>query len=258
MSPDPTAAALARDAVDRLLRAMAEYLAHEHPTENHYRLLLEPHATACARLTAVGLPHPPPLDQAGLHVYVPGDHGTYRLRLPCGTHEQRQMWQDQVLALRDAAEGLADEAAREADTAVQGAVGPAKPRAVPSAAHATKGTSGSANLPAPAPYPVRVEQVSDEVVSLLRSPAPTASAPSPEQADPVSRAIALMILFEKEGRRYTVEGLARAVGTSKATLYRDSRFVGARAARKGNTPPQGSKDKEGGLDAYAAEDDNAL
>lgn len=78
-----------------------------------------------------------------------------------------------------------------------------------------------------------------------------------EQTDAVSRAIALMLTWAKPGQRYTVKDLAKAAGTSKASLYRDSRFQAARKATKalGNAPPAGSKDAEGGLDAYAPQDE---
>jgi hypothetical protein len=80
----------------------------------------------------------------------------------------------------------------------------------------------------------------------------------PEQTDVVARAIALMLTWEKQERKYKVEELARAVGTSKATLYRDDRFQAARKAARalGNRPPQGHKDAEGELEAYAPEDED--
>ncbi len=82
-----------------------------------------------------------------------------------------------------------------------------------------------------------------------------------EQTDAASRAIALMLTWKREQRRYTVDDLAKAAGTSRATLYRDNRFVAARKAAKalGNMPPSGSKDAEGGLEARApdAEDEDA-
>src|SRR5262249_38684370 len=92
-------------------------------------------------------------------------------------------------------------------------------------------------------------------------PAPPggASAPvPPEQTDALSRAIALMLTWEGEGHRYTVAELARAAGTSRATLYRDSRFQAARKAAKAmwDKPPKGRKDLEDGLDAYAPEDED--
>jgi hypothetical protein len=80
---------------------------------------------------------------------------------------------------------------------------------------------------------------------------PDATAP-PEQTDPVSRVIALMLTWEREGREYTVEGLATAVGTSKATLYRDKQFKAVRREmRAANAPPKGRIDDEGNVEAQA-------
>jgi hypothetical protein len=90
-----------------------------------------------------------------------------------------------------------------------------------------------------------------------RSETPGATAP-PEQTDPVSRAIALMLTWEREGRKYTVKDLAKAAGTSKAALYRYARFKDARKAMKasGNAPSEGHKGAEKGLEAYDPEDED--
>jgi hypothetical protein len=78
-----------------------------------------------------------------------------------------------------------------------------------------------------------------------------ASPLSPEQMDPAANAIALMIKWDKEGRRYTVLQLAKVVGVSKATLHRDPQFRAARRAlRAAYKPPKGSKDSNGNLEAY--------
>src|SRR5262249_51523961 len=53
-----------------------------------------------------------------------------------------------------------------------------------------------------------------------------------EQTDCVSRAIALMLTAEREGRNITVDQVAQAAGCSRATLYRNPQFRATRAALK--------------------------
>jgi hypothetical protein len=73
----------------------------------------------------------------------------------------------------------------------------------------------------------------------------------PEQIDPVSKAIALLLDGQKQGRKMRVPDLAGAVGVDKSTLYRNPLFKAAWLAyRTGSKPPKGHKDSEGNLDAY--------
>jgi hypothetical protein len=84
-----------------------------------------------------------------------------------------------------------------------------------------------------------------------------AAPPVADQIAPVDRAIALMCTWERDGRKYKVKDLALTVGISKSTLYRDERFQSARKAvlSMRNTPPSGSKDRQGNLESHNPEDD---
>jgi hypothetical protein len=73
-----------------------------------------------------------------------------------------------------------------------------------------------------------------------------------EQTDPVSRAIALLLAADKEGRPINIIDLPAIVGCSRSKLYRDKHFkatVKALKAKKRANIPKGSKTKEGNLEA---------
>jgi hypothetical protein len=81
----------------------------------------------------------------------------------------------------------------------------------------------------------------------------------PEQTDPASRAIALLLAADREGRKTTVKEIANASGCSRATLYRDQQFRAARRALKAKKEQErhnrktarrgGFRDAEGNVDA---------
>ena len=69
-----------------------------------------------------------------------------------------------------------------------------------------------------------------------------------EQTDPVSRAIALLLAADKEGKPINITDLQEIVGCSRSTLYRDPLFKATRKAmkeKKRANIPKGSKTKEG-------------
>lgn len=74
----------------------------------------------------------------------------------------------------------------------------------------------------------------------------------PEQTDPVTRAIALMLAADKECRSITIIDLPAIVGCSRSTLYRDPHFKATVQALKhkcqGNIS-KGRKKKDGTLEA---------
>jgi hypothetical protein len=90
-------------------------------------------------------------------------------------------------------------------------------------------------------------------VSAPKSETPADSTATPaEQTDPVSRAIALMLAADKEGKPLNIIDLPAIVGCSRSTLYRDNYFkatVMALKAKKRASIPKGSKTKEGDIDA---------
>jgi hypothetical protein len=81
-----------------------------------------------------------------------------------------------------------------------------------------------------------------------------------EQTDPVTRAIALLLAADKEGKRLIIKDLLEIVGCSRSTLYRDPQFnatVKALKAKKKGNIPKGSKTKDGQVEAvgYDPEDE---
>jgi hypothetical protein len=66
-----------------------------------------------------------------------------------------------------------------------------------------------------------------------------------------------MLDFDRRDKRVSVEAIARMVGSSKPTLYRDPQFQAARKAlklkRRQANLPKGYKTAEGNVEAY---DDN--
>jgi hypothetical protein len=75
-------------------------------------------------------------------------------------------------------------------------------------------------------------------------------AASPEQIDPISRAIAMMLACVREGRKFKIQDLAKAVGVHRSTLKRNPSFNAAlEAARQRMRVPRGHKDENGNIDA---------
>lgn len=73
-----------------------------------------------------------------------------------------------------------------------------------------------------------------------------------EQTDPVSRAIALLLAADKEGKPIKISDLPPIVGCSRSTLYRDKHFVATVKALKSKmraNVPKGSKLKDGSVEA---------
>lgn len=73
-----------------------------------------------------------------------------------------------------------------------------------------------------------------------------------EQTDPISRAIALMLAADSEGKSLKKLDLPNIVGCSRSTLYRDPHFnatVKALKAKNRANIPRGSKTKDGNLEA---------
>jgi hypothetical protein len=108
---------------------------------------------------------------------------------------------------------------------------------------------------------VAVEFLQDIVSSAAAPPGRPTTPATPtgdEQTSPVARAIALMLDYDRRGRRITVEEIARVVGLSRAALYRDPQFRAARAAlkarRRSHGPPRGHKDVQGNVDAWDEEE----
>jgi hypothetical protein len=89
------------------------------------------------------------------------------------------------------------------------------------------------------------------------SPKPAPAAP--EQIKAAARAIAVQLDFDGRGQRISVNKIAKIVGSSRSTLYRDPQFRAARKALKenrlGQKPPQGYKDAYGNMDALDEEDE---
>jgi hypothetical protein len=80
-----------------------------------------------------------------------------------------------------------------------------------------------------------------------------------EQTDPVTRAIALLLAADKEGKPIIVKNLPGIVGCSRATLYRDPQFRATMKAIKFNKRaniPKGSKGREGELEAIGHDPDD--
>ncbi len=80
---------------------------------------------------------------------------------------------------------------------------------------------------------------------------PTAGGRATDKPDQPSRALALLVA----NSHLTVADIAEQVGCHKSTLYRNKRFMDARAAmedarNKPRTLPRGSKDKHGKLEAW--------
>jgi hypothetical protein len=83
-------------------------------------------------------------------------------------------------------------------------------------------------------------------------PAADSTAALAEQTDPVTRAIALLLAAEREGKRLLIKALPALVGCSRAKLYRDQVFkatVKAMNAERRANIPKGSKDREGSVEA---------
>jgi hypothetical protein len=73
-----------------------------------------------------------------------------------------------------------------------------------------------------------------------------------EQTTPVTRAIALLLAADKEGKRIKIMDLPAIVGCSRPTLYRDPHFKATVKALKEKNRmniPKGSKTKEGKMEA---------
>jgi hypothetical protein len=108
---------------------------------------------------------------------------------------------------------------------------------------------GSEGPPASDPPAAATEDLANGTPSTENAP--------PEQIGYASRAAALLIEWSQEGRRFTVAGLAKAVGVNRTTIYRNPRLAAAlRAARTGTPPNKGYKDAKGNLDAYGPEEDD--
>ncbi len=92
-----------------------------------------------------------------------------------------------------------------------------------------------------------------ERVELLDSLNPISKkAPLAEQTDPVTRAIALLIAADKDGKRLIKKDLPGIVGCSRSTLYRNAHFratISALKTKKRASIPNGSKSTQGTIEA---------
>ena len=113
--------------------------------------------------------------------------------------------------------------------------------------------------PGPLFHEMRIElialaEVGNPVVPIIvempaKSESPTPATP-PFDPDPIACALVLMVQWESEPRRYTVEDLAKAAGTSKSALYRNDKFAEARKALTSTRRPhRGYMDAGGNLEA---------
>jgi hypothetical protein len=75
--------------------------------------------------------------------------------------------------------------------------------------------------------------------------------------EPIARAVALLLDYDRRGLHLTAQEVASKVGVSKAALYRDDHFKATmsalKAKRRGTPPPRGNKDCQGNVEAW--EDD---
>jgi hypothetical protein len=84
-------------------------------------------------------------------------------------------------------------------------------------------------------------------------PAPPSAASPSEQASAEDRALALVQRFGKEGRRFTIAELAKAVGVKRSQVYRWRAVIGlVNMYRTRNKPPSGFRTADG---LEAVEDD---
>jgi hypothetical protein len=116
----------------------------------------------------------------------------------------------------------------------------------------------------------RIEALSREFRAIAGPDAETTKVETPRspdaasQTDPASEAAsetaqlsaeakAIAMLIDPKHRGKTDTEIARAVGVNRKTLYRWNFFKTAKAALRGQTPPRGSKSKDGNVEAHSDE-----
>src|SRR5262245_33808079 len=110
MSPADTARRLARVVDDLLAAVPCSSLLRPRPEEDYARLV-QLHGTARGLAAALGLPAPPPLEEARLAVHAPAAPGGPFVPVRAGYDRPPREWEQQLVSLRAAALAFLDAAA---------------------------------------------------------------------------------------------------------------------------------------------------